>query len=145
MKVIAIGGARGTSVVVNGTEYYFLYDGEAIFRIQDEFGPGILPELSLKEPGAANNILRVSEILSEQAVLKCKKYGINDAPLFKGEEFKETDVMPYMYLDLQKACTDAANIGFEREIQDGDEEIDLVLLELQKKRASSDQSTSKTG
>jgi hypothetical protein len=143
-KVITIGAARGTSATINGTEYYFLYDGDAIFRIQDEFGAGILPELSLREPGSADRILRVSEILTEQAARKCKKYGIEDVPIFKTEEFKEADVMPYMYLDLQKACMDAANIGFEREITDEDEEVDLILLKRQKKRAISDQSTSKT-
>ena len=143
-KVITIGGARATSAEISGTEYYFLYDGDAIFRIQDEFGPGILPELSLRELGAADNILRVSEILTEQAAMKCKKYGIEDAPVFKATKFKAMDVMPYMYLDLQKACMDAASIGFEREIQEKDEEVDLILLKRQKKRASSGQSTSKT-
>jgi hypothetical protein len=143
-KVITIGGARGTSADINGTEYYFLYDGDAIFRIQDEFGPGILPELSLRETGSAERILRVSEILTEQAAMKCKKYGIEDAPVFKATKFKETDVMPWMYMDLQKACMDAANIGFEREIQEKDEEVDLILLKRQKKRVSSGQSTSRT-
>ena len=131
-KVISIGAARGTSVTVNGTEYYLLYDGEAIFRIQDEFGAGILPELSLREKGSAERILRVCEILTEQAVRKCKKYGI-DAPVFKTSEFNESDVMPYMYIDIQKACMDAANIGFERELQKEDEEVDLILLKRQKK------------
>lgn len=143
-KVITIGAARGTTAEINGTEYYFLYDGETIFRMQDEFGPGILPELSLREPGGAERILRVSEILTEQAAMKCKKYGIEDAPVFKASEFKEADVMPYMYLDLQKACMDAANIGFEREVTDEDEEVDLILLKRQKKRDISGQSTSKT-
>lgn len=143
-KVITIGAARGTSATISGTEYYFLYDGDAIFRIQEEFGAGILPELSLKETGAAERILRVSEILTEQAAQKCRKYGIEDAPVFKQDEFKQLDVMPYMYLDLQRACMDAANIGFEREIQEKDEEVDLILLKRQKKRASSGQSTSKT-
>lgn len=143
-KVITIGAARGTSAEINGAEYYFLYDGDAIFRIQEEFGAGILPELSLKEPGAVERILRVSEILTEQAAQKCRKYGIEDAPVFKQNEFKQLDVMPYMYLDLQKACMDAANIGFEREITDEDEEVDLILLKRQKKKVRSDQSISKT-
>lgn len=143
-KVITIGAARGTSAVINGTEYYFLYDGEALFRIQDEFGPGVLPEMSLTQPGSLENILRVSEIPTEQAAKKCKKYGIDDVPVFKKEEFLTADPMPFMYLDLQKACIDAANIGFEREQQDGDEEIDLILLKQQKKRATKGQSTSKT-
>jgi len=143
-KVITIGAARGTSAVINGTEYYFLYDGEAIFRIQEEFGPGVLPEITLTQPGGPENILRVSEILTEQAAKKCKKYGIDDVPVFKKEEFLTADPMPFMYLDLQKACIDAANIGFEREQQDGDEEIDLILLKQQKKRATKGQSTSKT-
>ena len=138
-KVITIGAARGTSAVINGTEYYFLYDGEAIFRIQEEFGPDILPELSLKDENGARNILRVSEILTEQAAEQCKEHGI-DAPVFSREQF----LMPYMFLDLQRACLDAANIGFEREQQDGDEEIDLILLKQQKKRATKGQSTSKT-
>jgi hypothetical protein len=143
-KVITIGAARGTSATISGTEYYFLYDGDAIFRIQDEFGAGILPELSLKEKGSAERILRVSEILTEQAAHKCRKYGIEDAPIFKRDVFKETDVMPYMYLDLQKACMDAANIGFEREIDSEDEEVDLILLKRQKKTDIKNQSTSKT-
>ena len=143
-KVITIGAARGTSAIINGTEYYFLYDGDAIFRIQDEFGAVILPELSVKEKGSADRILRVSEILTEQAAHKCRKYGIEDAPVFKATKFKETDVMPYMYLDLQKACMDAANIGFEREIDSEDEEVDLILLKRQKKTDIKNQSTSKT-
>jgi len=142
-KVVMIGSARGTSAVINDTEYYFLYDGYALFRIQEEFGAGILPELSLREPGSAERILRVSEILTEQGAAKCKKYSI-DAPAFKKSLFEEIDVMPYMYMDLQKACMDAANIGFEREAQDEDEEIDLILLKRQKKTDISGQSISKT-
>jgi len=143
-KVVIIGAARGTSAIINGTEYYFLYDGDVIFRIQDEFGACVLPELSPIKPGGAANILRVSEILTEQAALKGKKYGIDDLPVFKSDEFKMSDVMPYMYMDLQRACMDAANIGFEREIQEDDEEIDLILLKHQKKTDTSEQSTSTT-
>jgi hypothetical protein len=143
-KVITIGIARGTSAVILGTEYYFLYDGDALFRIQDEFGPGVLPDLSITQKEGAYNTLRVSEILTEQAAKKCKKYGIDDVPVFNKDEFLASDLMPFMYLDLQKACIDAANIGFEREQQDGDEEIDLILLKQQKKRGTKGQSISKT-
>lgn len=142
-KVVMIGSARGTSAVINDTEYYFLYDGYALFKIQEEFGPGILPELSIKEPGSAERILRVSEILTEQAAAKCKKYSI-DAPVFKKSLMDEIDFMPYMLMDLQRACADAANIGFEREIEKEDEEIDLILLKRQKKTDISGQSISKT-
>lgn len=138
-KVIVIGAARGTSAKINDKEYYFLYDGEALFRIQEEFGPEILPEMTLKDMDGIRNILRVSEILTEQAAKQCKQHGI-DAPVFSRDEF----LMPYGYLALQKACLDAANIGFEREIQDDDEEIDLILLKQQKKRGTEGQSTSKT-
>jgi hypothetical protein len=144
LKVVMIGAARGTSAEINDTEYYFLYDGYALFKIQDEFGPCVLPELSIREKGGAENILRVSEILTETAVQKCKKYGITDAPMFKRAMVDEIDFMPYMLLVLQKACGDAADIGFSREIDEDTEEVDLLLLKHQKKRDSSDQSTSKT-
>ncbi len=143
-KVIVIGAARGTSAVIAGTEYYFLYDGNALFKIQEKFGPGVLPEMSIGEPEGAKNILAVSEILTECAAAKCKKYGIDGAHVFKSEEFFELDTAPYMFLDLQKACGDAADIGYTREMQDDTEEVDLILLKHQKKTGTSDPSISKT-
>jgi hypothetical protein len=144
LKVITIGMARGTSAVIAGTEYFFLYDGDTIFDVQKEFGPCILPGLSIKEQNGASNILRVSEILTECAARKCKKYGILDVPVFKKDEFMQLDTAPYMFLDLQKACGDAADIGYVREIKDETEEIDLILLKHQKKTVIEEQSTSKT-
>ena len=144
MKVITIGQARGTSAIIAGTEYYFLYDGNAIFKMQEEFGPCILPELSLKKENGLKNILRASEILTECAAIKCKKYGINDAPVFKEDEFLQLDTMPFMFLDLQKACGNATDIGYVREIKEEVEEVDLILLKHQKKRDISELSTSKT-
>ncbi len=144
MKVVVIGAARGTSAVIAGTEYYFLYDGNALFKIQEKFGPGILPKMSTGDPVGVQNILAVSEILTECAVAKCKKYGIDGAPVFKREEFLELDTAPYMFLDLLKACGDAADIGYTREMKDDIEEVDLILLKHQKKTGTSDLSTSKT-
>ncbi len=143
-KVIVIGPARATRAVINEIEYFFLYDGNALFRIQEEFGPCILPELSLKKKGGASNILRVSEILTECAAQKCRKYGITDVSIFKKEEFLQLDIAPYMFLDMQKACGDAADIGYVREIEEETEEVDLILLKQQKKKDISEQSTSKT-
>ncbi len=143
-KVVIIGIARGTSAIIAGTEYFFLYDGTALFKLQEEFGPCILPELSLKEGTGLKNILRVSEILTECAVQKCKKYGIIDVPTFKQEEFLQLDTAPYMFLELQKACGDAADIGFVREIDGEVEEVDLVLLKHQKKTDINEPSISKT-
>ncbi len=144
-KVIIIGTARGTSAVIADTEYFFLYDGNALFKIQEEFGPCVLPELSIKESNGVKNILRVSEILTECAAQKCKKYGITDAPVFKKEEFLQLDIAPYMFLELQKVCGDAADIGYVREIKGETEEVDLILLKHQKKTGTSEPSTSKTG
>lgn len=139
-KVITIGAARGSCAVINGVEYYFLYDGEALFRIQEEFGVGILPKLSINTPEETKNILRVSEILTEQAAKQCKRHDIDDVPVFKKDEF----IMPFVYLDLQKACLDATSIGFEREQQDNDEEVDLILARQKKKGDTKGRSISKT-
>jgi hypothetical protein len=143
-KVIIIGAARGTVAEIAGTEYYFLYDGNALFKIQEEFGPCIMPELSLKAVKGVDNIMRVSEILTDCAVQKCKKYGITDVAAFKKEDFLLIDTAPYMFLDLQKACGDAADIGYVREIKDENEEIDLILIKHQKKTDINEQPTSKT-
>ncbi len=144
IKVVTIGAARGTSAEIAGEEYYFLYDGNALFKLQEEFGPCILPELSLKVAGGSKNILRVSEILTECAAQKCRKYGILDAPVFKQEEFLQLDTAPYMFLNLQKACGDAADIGYVREIKGETEEVDLVLLKHQKKTGTSKRPISET-
>ena len=144
LKVIIIGAARGTSAVIADIEYYFLYDGNALFKLQEKFGPGVLPELSLKAAGGLENILSVSEILTECAAQKCRKYGITNAAVFKKDEFLLLDTAPYMFLALQKACGDAADIGYVREIKDETEEIDLILLKHQKKTGINEPSTSKT-
>ena len=67
-----------------------------------------------------------------EVITKCTKYGIIDVPTFKQEEFLQLDTAPYMFLELQKACGDAADIGFVREIDGEVEEVDLVLLKHQK-------------
>lgn len=142
IKVVSIGTARGVRADIDGTEYYFLYSGYAMFSIQDEFGSCVLPEeFSISERGGAANILRVSEILTEAAAQAGRKHHIDDIPVFKIGGKDEHDIMPYVYLALRKACADAADIGYVREIKGENEEVDLVLLRNQKKTDTSEQST----
>ncbi len=145
IKVVTIGTARGVRADIDGTEYYFLYNGSSLFKIQDEFGPCVLPEVfSIKDREGVKNILQVSEILTESAAQTCKEYHIDDIPVFKAKNRNEHNTMPYVYLALRKACADAADIGYVREIESETEEVDLILLKHQKKTVTSEPSTSKT-
>lgn len=145
IKVVTIGTARGVRADIDGVEYYFLYNGSSIFKIQDEFGPCVLPEeFSMNDREGAKNILRVSELLTESAAQACKEYHIDDVPVFRAKDKNEHNTMPYVYLALRKACADAADIGYVREIKGETEEVDLVLLKHQKKTGIQEPFTSKT-
>lgn len=144
LKIVTIGLARGIREDIAGTEYYFLYSGYSMFKIQDSYGPCVLPELSVKDKSGMESILAVSEILTEAAALACKKQGVDDIPVFRKGKHDEYDIAPYIYMALQNACTKSANVGYIREIEAESEEVDLVLLRHQKKRGTSEPSTSKT-
>lgn len=134
-KAVMIGAAKAAPVSILGKEYLFLYNGNAMFAIKEEFNTvGFFPDLSFIDAEGLHNLLRVCEILSEQAEAKLHREGYESKEPFRKEDADPLDAAPGDYLALQSACMAAALMGHEREIADENEKIDLIALRRQKKR-----------
>lgn len=130
MGIAIISGAKASTVEVAGKIYCLLFTGDAMFSLQEAFGPEFYNKLTDRKI-----LYRVTAVLSEEGE-KTKRFAglTGQEPLT--EEAIHRLASPMDVLNITKACTDAITLGFGREIEnnDSEEKIDLVLLEAQKKR-----------
>ena len=71
----------------------------------------------------------VLEILARQGELARRAVGLEPREMLKRDGLEFAITMP-----VRSACMDAIVVGTEREIPDDTDEIDLILVEQQKKR-----------
>lgn len=138
MKIANIGGAKAAMYELKNETYYLLFNGIALFALQDKFGTidAIMDFLNSElNEEYINNLIDVAIILSEQGELARREIHLEPKEILSKDNFGNmTFIMPIDIMMLRNRCADAIVIGYSREVRDDDEEIDLGLLELQKKR-----------
>lgn len=125
---------KAVKINLAGAERYLAFTGEAMFTIKDEFG-GVSELLSAmgndtREGYAAT--CKAAAILAEQGELARRHMGHTPADIVDAEVISAL-TSPAEYAAVKAAIPVAIALGFGREIEDKEEEIDLVLVELQKK------------
>lgn len=120
-----------------GRDYYFAYNGNAMFQLRD-----ILPEgdpierlqsmLSMQDHDSFHNLCKVVSVLSEQGELIRRYQGYENQDMLT-EEMVSVMATPLDMIDLKNAVVSAVLAGYKREVEpQGD--VDLGLAEIQKKR-----------
>lgn len=118
-----------------GQHLYLLLNGQALFDIYDKFGTKgfVTDPIEGNTRKAFNATCWMFAKLAEQGELVRRHQGY-DRQEIKMPEYFQTFFRPADVLTARETIKTAVQVGFAREITDGeDEEIDLGLQELEKK------------
>ena len=123
---------KAVKITLARRELYLLFNSEAMFQIQDQFGgtQEMLTALKLsatREGFAA--LCKAVTILAEQGELTRRFLGYDTGRIFTAEEL-ERIIMPTDMVELSGAVMQAITLGYGREIEPENNEIDLDLAEL---------------
>lgn len=120
-----------------GKAYYLMYTGNAFFELLDEFGEpsDIVTKILPNTREAFEITCKVAAVLSEQGSLVRAYMGHEKTDILSAEAFLAT-ARPINLIALKRAVSNEIFSGANRE-ENEEEEIDLGLLELQKKTEKS--------
>ena len=121
-------------IKINGKTYDLLFNGAAMFAIRDKFETDNITELITENTALAfQRTCKIAVILAEQAELARRWLGHTARDMLTEEELL-VSVSPLGIMQLKTALVDAMLAGYKRE--NNDDEIDIGLTELNKKKAT---------
>jgi len=124
---------KSVKITLGGREYYLLFNGEAMFRLQDLYGEKpIFEVLAPNDRTAFGELCKVLAILAEQGELARRQLGYDKGPMLTEEQVRAL-ITPIEVLSLKMEVFKAVARGYGREIEDTSGAVDLVLAELEKK------------
>lgn len=118
----------------NGTTYYLLLNGAAMFDIYDQFGSegSILDHVKGNSRDAFENVCWYLEELAAQGELFRRQQGFDNGPMLSANTLM-LELSPMDVPRARAAIKTAVYRGFLREEAEPPKEIDKGLLELEKK------------
>ncbi len=122
---------KATQPTLAGRERYLAFTGEAMFKIDEEFG-GTAELLKKTEPNDRDGLaaaVRAAVILAESGELARRYMGYDPEPLLEAEAVVAT-ITPAEIVALKLAIASAITLGYGREITDENDVVDLGLQEL---------------
>ena len=124
---------KSVKTTLGGREYYLLFNGEAMFRLQDLYGEKpIFEVLAPNDRAAFGELCKVLAILAEQGELARRQLGYDKGPMLTEEQARAL-ITPAEILALKLEVFKAVALGYGREVEDTSGAVDLVLAELEKK------------
>lgn len=122
---------------LNGKVYDLLWNANVMFAAWDQFGDKgeLMDHFTGSDSQSWENTIWMVVKLAQQGELWRRYSGETPRPMLTVEEVRRT-AGPLDALRMRSAIRAAYYKGFEREAPGEEEEIDLGLLELQKKTAS---------
>lgn len=121
---------------LNGRTHHLILNGAALFDAYDKFGDkgDLLDRVAGTGRESFDNTVWMLVKMAQQGEAARRWQGEEPAPMLTAEEAMRT-MSPLDVVRARAAIRAAYAIGFEREAPSEEEEIDLGLLELQKKTA----------
>lgn len=122
---------RVATAEIQGKTYRLLYTCEMMFAIQEEYGANALDNLG--NTGSRDSLaacIGIFKMLAEEAETVRRKAGYDPGPM--PDEIDMRLLTPRDWVEMKNAIFKAATYGYTQEIETG-EEVDLILLENQKK------------
>ena len=136
----------GIKITFKGREYSLLYNGSAMFEVEAryskprEVAPGadeaeadtfsIFDLIGERTPDGFKALCSIAAIMAEQGELMRRYMGYDAGAVLTAEEL-QIFLLPTEHINLYRAVCNAITKGYGREVEE--EEIDLGLIELQKK------------
>ena len=121
----------------NGQTWHLCLNGAALFDIYEKFGDKGFVTDPIKGTGKESfeaTCWMLSK-LAEQGEMVRRYQGCDHGKFPTAQMFRAT-LSPLDVMEARKAICEAVALGFRREVRDEDEEVDVGLLELQKKTAA---------
>lgn len=126
---------RAVKIVLAGRERYLAFTGEAMFRINDDYGgaTALLESMKADTREAFEIACAAAAILAEQGELSRRHLGYDPTPIIDAETITRTTA-PSGIAALKLAIPAAISLGYGREVEPENNEIDLGLAELNQKK-----------
>lgn len=126
-----------TEITFKGKTYYLLYNGAAMFELQD------MENIYKSLTSDFEAFCRIATTLSEQGELLRRYEGYDPGETLKADELRVT-VLPYEMVELQQAAAKAILAGMKREVEEEKKERDLSLEKYKKKPGKTTNSVKRT-
>lgn len=127
---------KAEKIKVAGTDYYLVFDGEAMFQIRDEFGGTklLLETLEQDTREGFTATCAAAAILAERGELIRRRLGYAPGQIPERDDFA-LFVRPFEIVGVKNAVINAITLGYGREIKPADGgEYDEGLEELNQKK-----------
>lgn len=127
---------RAVKYELAGRERYLTFTVEAMFQIEETFG-GVKELAEKMEPNTRESfavICKAAAILAEQGELARRGMGYDPEPPADEAAIAAAIVHPFEMARLKMAITAALSLGFGREVEPENDEVDLYLQELNEQK-----------
>lgn len=117
---------------IGGREYYMAYTVEAMLELEEEFGEvgEMIEKLSTNSREGMAVLVKCMAVLSREGEAVRRIVGYEAGEIPREEEIRVL-IAPNKRVELASAVAEAVSKGLLTEVEE--EEVDLVLLEIQKK------------
>lgn len=126
---------RAVKIDLAGRTRYLAFTVEAMFQIQEVFGgPGeLLDAIRENTREGFEAACKAAAILAEQGELARRHFGYDPEPITDAGTIAATTA-PSEIAALKLSIPAAVSLGYGREVESGDSEIDLGLAELNEQK-----------
>ena len=117
---------------IGGQEYFMAYTVEAMLELEEEFGEvgGMISKLSTNSREGLAVLVKCLEVMSREGEAARRAVGYEAGRIPREEQIRPL-ITPNKRVELAEAVAEAVSKGLMTEVEE--EEVDLVLLEIQKK------------
>ena len=122
---------KAVKIKLAGRELHLAFTVEAMFQVQDQFGGSSELIEAMKDGGREGALAacRAAAIMAEQGELGRRSLGYDPGPMVEVDAIMAT-MTPGEAVALKMAIPAAISLGFGREVEPENDEIDLGLAEL---------------
>lgn len=126
---------RLVEVVIRGETRYLNYSVEVMFRVIEKYGSAqkMLEALLTPNTEAFETVRWLAVLMANDGELCRREAGYEKKPMLSAKDISPR-MKPWEYEEIHVAVTKAVNLGYQREVDDVDTEIDLGLEELNEKK-----------
>ena len=126
---------KAVKIALAGRERHLAFTVEAMFQMEEAFGgTAELSDILMRNDRESfSAACKAAVILAEQGELARRQMGYESAPLLSEEDAAAT-MDPAGLVALKAAVLSAITLGYGREIQPENDEVDLGLAELNEQK-----------
>lgn len=122
---------KAVKINLAGRERYLYFSVEAMFQVQDQFGDtsALVETMKADDRNGFTATCQAAAILAEQGELARRSLGCDPQPVVTADEIA-ISLSPSEVVPLKLAIPAAIGLGYGREIEPENDEVDLYMMEL---------------